>query len=382
MRLALLQRIVQAGLVLGLSAALLPARAQTLAPAPAKTIVPGRLIVKLKPTSADQFRRPGPAALAPALRTTLSRLGAAAQAKFPASVAPGPNRPGAVDLGLLYEVRVPASASLDDTRRQLLKTGLVEYVEPLYSYPPLQQPNDPLADSTRANGQYHLKNIRAYRAWDVTQGDTSIVIGIVDGGTRLTHEDLATQFQPNRQDPIDGLDNDGDGYVDNYYGWDFADHDNDPGRDPSSVHGILVAGCAAGATNNGKGIAGVGYRCRFLPLKIYPSTPTGSFGGYEAIVYAADHGCQIINLSWGAPGGYSQYEQDVINYAAINHDVVVVAAAGNTAADLDFYPRQLRPRAVGGFHLDYRCAHRQRHLQSPRRYLGPRRKRADHLRQH
>ena len=99
-----------------------------------------------------------------------------------------------MDLGRLYQVTLPADISVAAACQTLLKTGTVDYVEPLYGYPVLQQPNDPLADSARAGGQYHLKNIQAYRAWDVTQGDTSLVIGIIDGGTRLTHEDLATQF--------------------------------------------------------------------------------------------------------------------------------------------------------------------------------------------
>ncbi|WP_460612484.1 S8 family peptidase [Hymenobacter seoulensis] len=310
---------------------------QPLPPAPSKTVVGGRLVYKLKaaPTAGRSASSLTGVAV---LDGVLGRLGVqAVQPKFAHSRSS--SKPGAVDLGLIYQVQLASSTqSVAAACQALRKTGLVEYAEPLYSYPPLQQPNDPLADSTRSNGQYHLKNIRAYRAWDVTQGDTSITIGIVDGGTRVTHEDLTSQIQVNRQDPIDGIDNDNDGYIDNYYGWDFADNDNDPSRDPSSVHGILVAGCAAAATNNGKGVAGVGYKCRFMPLKIYPSTPSGTFGGYEAIVYAADHGCKIINLSWGGVGARSQYEQDVITYAAVNRDAVVVAAAGNTGADLDFYP--------------------------------------------
>ncbi|RSK33899.1 S8 family peptidase [Hymenobacter metallilatus] len=310
------------------------ARAQATTSAPyAKTIQPGRLVVKLRPGL------PVPSQI-PALEVALRQLQARrVQAKFPYSRLPAPDQPVAVDLSRVYEVQLPAAAPVEAACQVLRKTGAVVYAEPLYSYPPLYQPNDPLADSTRAGGQYHLKNIRAYRAWDVTRGDTSLTIAIIDGGTRLTHEDLARQIQVNRRDPPDGLDNDQDGYVDNYYGWDFADNDNDPTREANSVHGILVAGCAAAAPDNGKGIAGVGFRCRFLPLKIYPSSPgTGAFAGYEAIVYAADHGCQVINLSWGGAGGRSQFEQDVITYAAINHDAVVIAAAGNTPADLDFYP--------------------------------------------
>ncbi|MCA8829368.1 S8 family peptidase [Hymenobacter pini] len=307
----------------------LTAQLPAVAQAPIKTVQPGRLVFKLAAGPVSPQAVP---ALAAALRQLPTRQ------KFPHSSPLPPDLPGAVDLRKVYEVTLPADFSVEEACRRLLKTGAVEYAEPLYYYPPLQQTSDPLADSTRAGGQYHLKNIRAYRAWDVTQGDTAITIAIVDGGTRLTHEDLTTQIQRNRRDPIDGIDNDQDGYIDNYNGWDFADNDNDPTRESNSVHGVLVAGCAAAATNNGKGIAGVGYRCRFLPLKIYSSTLVGSFAGYEAIVYAADHGCQVINLSWGGVGGYSRFEQDVIRYAAINHDAVVVAAAGNTPADLDFYP--------------------------------------------
>ncbi|RPD45199.1 T9SS C-terminal target domain-containing protein [Hymenobacter sediminis] len=303
-----------------------------------KTIIPGRVVFKLKAGATQQRNIPENPRTSP-LTATLARLNIRnVRPKFPYSKSSSAQQPGAVDLGLILQAELPATLPVAEACRALLKTGAVEYAEPLYSYPTLFQPNDPLSDSTRAGGQYYLKNIRAYRAWDISQGDTSVVIGIVDGGTRLTHEDLASQIQVNRLDPIDGIDNDLDGYVDNYYGWDFADNDNDPSRDPSSVHGILVAGCAAAAPNNSKGIAGVGYRCRFMPLKIYPSTDAGVFGGFEAIVYAADHGCKVINLSWGGAGGRSQFEQDVITYAAVNRDAVVVAAAGNTPADLDFYP--------------------------------------------
>ncbi|NVO31284.1 S8 family peptidase [Hymenobacter lapidiphilus] len=332
-----------AALLLGSTVATVAQSAATATPT--RTVRPGVLVFRLKAASADatQPRRPGPAALPASLTTAFQAFGATARPKFPKAAAPTAARAqtGAVDLGLLYELTLPADTSPTQMQQRLLKTGLVEYAEPLYDYQPLQQPNDPLADSTRADGQYHLKNIRAYQAWDVTKGDTSIVIGIVDAGTRFTHEDIGGKNQLNRLDPIDGIDNDGDGYIDNYYGWDFADHDNDPERTRNNTdlaHGVMVTGVAAGATNNGRGIAGVGYHSRFMPLKIYPSTPLGSFGGYEAIVYAADHGCRVINLSWGGVGAPSRFEQEIISYAALNHDVLVVAAAGNTPRDLDFYP--------------------------------------------
>ncbi|OGX88200.1 S8/S53 family peptidase [Hymenobacter glacialis] len=304
---------------------------QPAAAAPDPPTVPGRLVVKL--------RTGQPAA---ALEIALLTLEAHdVRQKFPHTMAPDVEKPGSVDLRGIYQFHIPATISLTRARAVLLATGAVEYVEPLYIRQPLYQPNDPLADSTLTSltaSQYYLKQIRAYRAWDITRGDSAIVIGITDGGVRLSHEDLRQQIKHNYADPINGLDDDNDGYVDNFTGWDLANNDNDAGYDINIIHGSLVAGVAAARVDNGRGIAGVGNQCRFLPLNIYPNTPTGTFAGFEAIVYAADHNCKVINMSWGAPGGYSRFEQDVITYAAVNRDAVLVAAAGNTNADLRFYP--------------------------------------------
>ncbi|WBA42282.1 S8 family peptidase [Hymenobacter canadensis] len=300
---------------------------------------PGLLVFKLKPEYRAQAQA-GRVAV-PQLEAALRRFGALRLVqKFPNALPPDPKNPEAVDLRLIYQVWLPATTVLAKAQLALRQTGVLTYVEPLYYRAPLYQPNDPLADSTNARGQYHLRNIRAYQAWDVTKGDSSVLIGITDTGFRLSHEDLNGQWQRNYQDPPDGLDNDNDGYIDNYRGWDLADDDNNPSSDSyvQPRHGVHSAGAAAARPDNGRGVAGSGFNCRFLPLKIYPSTPGGSFAGFEAIVYAADHGCKVINMSWGAAGGRSQFEQDAITYAAVNRDAVVVASAGNTNAELDFYP--------------------------------------------
>ena len=293
--------------------------------------IPGRLALKLRPGQPLT-----------AVEAALNKLGAGTpQQKFPHAQAPSAERPGSVELRGIYQFTVPTDLLLGRARAVLLATGAVEYVEPLYIRQPMYQPNDPKADSTltdRYTSQYYLKRIRAYRAWDVTRGDSSIVIAITDGGARLTHEDLRQQIKHNYADPINGLDDDQDGYVDNFTGWDLANNDNDSGYDITIIHGSLVAGVAAARVDNGLGIAGLGNRCRFLPLNIYPNTPGGTFAGVEAVVYAADHGCQVINMSWGAPGGYSRLEQDAMTYAAVNRDAVLVGAAGNTSADILFYP--------------------------------------------
>ncbi|UOQ74817.1 S8 family serine peptidase [Hymenobacter cellulosilyticus] len=302
--------------------------------------LPGTLVFKLRP----EFKALGTTdqILLPKLQQALEKVGATKlRQKFPRTLPASPELPGSVDLQLVYQVSLKTGVPVAKACRALLQTGVLEYAEPLNFRPPLYQPNDPLADSTRTDGQFYLKNIQAYRAWDITQGDTSIVIGITDTGTRYSHEDLRGQLKRNYADPIDGLDNDNDGYVDNFRGWDVADNDNDASINMAvfqPVHGILVTGCAVAQPDNGVGLAGVGFKCKYLPLKIYPNTTTGSFAGFEAIVYAADHGCQVINVSWGSPGSRSQFEQDVITYAAVNRNAVVVAAAGNTNAELDFYP--------------------------------------------
>ena len=320
-----------------LSALLLPGRAAAQTTAPATQ--PGRLVFRLRAefsqlASAEQIAEP-------ALTAALQRLGATRlHQKFPRTLLPDPEQPAAVNLRLLYEVRLPAAVPLDRARGLLLATGAVEYAEPLYVRRPLYQPNDPGADSV-GGGQYYLKNIRAYEAWDLVRGDSAQLIGITDTGFRFTHEDLQHQVQRNYADPINGLDDDHDGYVDNFRGWDFADNDNDPTIDPQvkpSRHGVWVSGVAAGQADNGVGIAGVSFNARLLPLKIFPGTDAGAFAGYEAVVYAADHGCRIVNMSWGGPGGRSQFEQDVLTYAAVNRDVVLVAAAGNEDNEVEYYP--------------------------------------------
>ena len=298
---------------------------------PAPPTVPGRFVLKLRPGQL-------PAAVEAALRALAATD---VQQQFPRALPPTVEKPGSVDLRGIYRFQASPTLPLDRARTVLLATGAVEYVEPLYIRLPQYQPNDPLADSTLtslAGSQYYLKQISAYRAWDITRGDSSIVIGITDSGVRLTHQDLRQQIKHNYADPINGLDDDADGYVDNFTGWDLANNDNDPGYDIRIIHGSLVAGVSSARSDNGIGIAGLGNRCRFLPLNIYPNTAAGNFAGVEAVIYAADHNCKVINMSWGAPGGYSRYEQDAMTYAAVNRDAVLVAAAGNTNADLLFYP--------------------------------------------
>ena len=296
------------------------------------------LYIKLKPQYASAANRSRQASqpinsLQPVL--TLLKTNSFQQ-KFAKALTSPDLKPGEVDLTLWYEIQHQRTdLSFARIRQLLLATGLVDYVEPVYQPKLLYQPTDPLADSVTGK-QFYLKQVQAYKAWDVEKGDSTVVIGILDTGTRLDHEDLIKTIKHNYADPVDGQDNDQDGFTDNFSGWDLADNDNDP-TGPDS-HGTFVTGMTAGDPDNNKGIAGIGFNCRYLPVKIFSSRADGNFKGYEGIVYAADHGCQVINLSWGGDNPFSQFEQDVINYAAINKNVVMVAAAGNTPQETYFYP--------------------------------------------
>lgn len=238
------------------------------------------------------------------------------------------------DLSLIYIVVYNAAKSIEEAVNEIYNTGEVEYAQPKYTQKLMFTPNDPFLGS-----QYFINKIQAPAGWDIQQGDTNVVIGIVDTGTDWDHPDLQGNIKYNYADPINGTDDDNDGYTDNYRGWDFGDRDNDPMVTPGDEHGSTVSGCAAAVTNNGIGVSSPGFKCKFLPVKI--SNSSGLAAGYEGIVYAADHGCSIINCSWGG-GVAGEFEQDVINYATINKNALVVCAAGNYNSSDTFYPADLK----------------------------------------
>jgi serine protease len=210
---------------------------------------------------------------------------------------------------------------------------MLVYAEPKFIPKVIYTPNDP-----DISLQYFLGKIQAYNAWNISKGDTNIVIGITDTGTDPSHVDLAGNIKHNYADPVNGIDDDGDTYTDNYSGWDLGENDNDPtvGLCGTCGHGSHVSGCAAAVTDNGIGVASPGFKSKFLPVKIANASGALTMA-YEGIVYAADHGCQIINCSWGSLGG-GQLGQDAVTYAAINKNALVVCGAGNTSFEEDFYP--------------------------------------------
>lgn len=254
------------------------------------------------------------------------------------------------DLSLIYELKYSGDLSIEKAINAMLATGVFEYAEPHY-LPHLffvadracvdSVPNDPWAnvDSTTFL-QYHLVNIQAFKAWCSQQSDTNIVVGIVDTGTDVFHPDLYDNLKKNYLDPINGIDDDGDGFTDNFYGWDIAENDSSPQVEASvwmSNHGAFVAGLSSAVVNNGEGCAGVGFKAKYLPVKIQNASGALTMA-YEGIVYAAEHGCSVINCSWGGMGSNGAYGQTIINYATNNCNALVVAACGNSDNSYPFYP--------------------------------------------
>src|SRR5690606_12434272 len=130
-------------------------------------------------------------------------------------------------LDRVYKITIPAEKDIHAIINRLNKFEIVEYVEQYHQMELLYVPDDTEAHPVTGR-QNHLDLIKAYDAWTIEKGDSSILIGVLDTGVKINHEDLRNNLFINEADPINGIDDDYDGYVDNYYGWDFADEDNDP----------------------------------------------------------------------------------------------------------------------------------------------------------
>ncbi len=204
----------------------------------------------------------------------------------------------------------------------------IELVEPYYNYT-IQAftPND-----SYFYKQVTFDKIKAKEAWEVWKGDSNYVIGVSDNGVYQEHEDIINSLFINKGEiPNNGLDDDGNGFIDDYNGYNFLGDEEAQGWgntfNSSVDHGTLVAGIAAATFNNNKGIAGVGAYCKLFPIKAAGSGSSLAFGN-ESIIFAAVHHFSVLNLSWGGPREFSELEQSIINYAVAN-GVAIVAAGGN-----------------------------------------------------
>jgi len=249
----------------------------------------------------------------------------------------------------LHHVVAAAGVSSDVVAAQLASRPDVEYVEPNFIVHASATPDDPLFSRLWAlhnTGQLGgtstvYPDIGALAAWDITTGDPSVVIAVIDTGTDYTHPDLAVNIWVNQVEcNNNGLDNDGDGYVNDCHGINAITHTGDPMDD--YFHGTHVAGTIGAVGNNAVGVTGVNWHVTLLPCKFLDSTGTGTTADaitcFDYIALKKDHGVNIIasNNSWGG-GAYSQALADAI-VAQRTRGILVVAAAGNDSFDNDQLP--------------------------------------------
>ena len=183
-------------------------------------------------------------------------------------------------------------------------------------------------------------DIDAPNAWDTITGGSEVIIGVIDTGVDWHHPELSDNIWINETESngTPGLDDDGNGYIDDIRGWDFYGDDNNP-MDYNG-HGTHVSGTIAGIGNNGATICGVMWTAKIMSLRFLDATGSGdSAKAVWAIIYASENGAKVLNNSWGG-FGFSQTLQDAITFAD-SKGVVFVAAAGNYLNDNDvtpFYP--------------------------------------------
>jgi subtilisin family serine protease len=227
-------------------------------------------------------------------------------------------------------------------------TTWVDYVEPDFAISRQALPNDPsfgqlwgLHNTGQAGGVVDA-DIDAPEAWNVTTGSRSVVIAVIDTGVDSNHRDLAANMWSNSGEIAgDGIDNDGNGFIDDVHGWDFVNRDADPMDD--NGHGTHVAGTIGAVGNNSSGVAGVAWQVSIMSLKFLSGSGSGSTSGaIAAINYATrmrrDFGVNVVatNNSWGG-GGFSAGLRDAIE-AGGRAGILFVAAAGNESNNNETSP--------------------------------------------
>ena len=194
-----------------------------------------------------------------------------------------------------------------------------------------RSPND-----TQYSSLWGMPIISAPAAWDITTGSSNVVVAVIDTGIDYTHPDLADNIATNSGEIAgNGVDDDSNGFIDDYYGYDFINGDSNPIDD--HFHGTHCAGTIGAKGDNARGVAGVAWTVKLLPVKVLDSYGSGTLAAVAAgMNYAVKRGVKIMSMSLGTSSYSSTLENAII--AAKNSGVLVVAAAGNDARDSDVSP--------------------------------------------
>jgi subtilisin family serine protease len=255
------------------------------------------------------------------------------------------------DLVNVYRLDVPVTSNLEAVAAEFRRDPHVEYAHPNYEAEAVYSPNDPFMSSSGSWGQaepdlWNLHYIGAQEAWDSARG-AGVVVAVLDSGLDLTHPDIAGNVWQNVDELAgNGVDDDGNGYVDDVSGWDTNGDDNDP--TDGFGHGTHVAGTIAAQDDNGIGVVGLAPDAQIMAIKGLGDNGAGSlFDLAEGLVYASANGADVINNSWGCRGGCPSVPviEEAVT-AAYSAGSVVVFAAGNDNQDVRGYSPENRPEPI------------------------------------
>lgn len=236
----------------------------------------------------------------------------------------------------------------DLAMKYLMDLPMIDTVEPNYIYKMNMVPNDPKLSELwglKNSGQMDSKknigiagvDIGITRAWDITTGSSHVIVGVIDSGINYNHPDLKANMWKNLAElnGKPGVDDDKNGYVDDIYGYDFANNDADPMDD--NGHGSHVSGTIGAKGDDGIGLVGVNWKVKLMALKFLSSKGSGSlYSAIAAINYASKMGVQVLSNSWGGGGASKLLKKAITNANAKN--IVFVAAAGNESNNNDLSP--------------------------------------------
>lgn len=240
----------------------------------------------------------------------------------------------------VWLIQISPDSQVPKLIHELEKLMFVAYAERVPNYQLYYTPNDPELPQ-----QWHLPQVNAQQAWDISKGSTTTILAIVDDAVLLNHTDLIDNIYTNPNEiPNNNIDDDNNGYIDDVNGWDAADQDNNPNPPASATdtyftHGTHCAGIAAASTDNNTGIASLGFNTRILPIKCKANNspfPPAIESPYEGVAYAIAANANIISMSWGG-SLYSQTYQDMFTLAH-NAGIILIAAAGNDNTTDPRYP--------------------------------------------
>lgn len=233
--------------------------------------------------------------------------------------------------------------------KSLEKNEMVAYAEPNYIYRIDKLPNDPLFSKSwglKNTGQNDVRgpgtsgvDVNVEKAWDLTTGSKNIVVAVIDTGVDYTHPDLKDNMWVNEVEVNGkpGVDDDGNGYIDDIYGYNFSGTNPSANPKDDHGHGTHCAGVIGATGDDGKGLVGVNWNTRIMAIKFLSASGSGSTeGAIKAIEYAVKNGASVLSNSWGG-GGFSQALKDVIE-SSNKAGAVFVAAAGNNSSNNDQTP--------------------------------------------